>query len=321
LGTSLNSYELPGEEMTMLKGPNDRVFDPVLPGTGGAPAPDAMEDELFHRVMSRRPDTDSVPTPGRRRAARPTVSVIVPALNEELNLPFVLPKIGAWVDEVILVDGDSEDKTCQVAAALLPGIRVVPQEGRGKGAALRAGFGAASGDIIVMLDADGSMDPREIPLYVGALVAGGEFVKGTRFAQGAGTADMSLLRRCGNRLLVLTVRLLFGGRSTDLCYGYIGFWRRLLPSLRLDATGFEIETQLNVQALALGFKVVEVPSFEFKRIHGKSNLRTIPDGWRVLKTILRERLRHRPGVREERLALERGMTTDLELAASGTSGE
>jgi glycosyltransferase involved in cell wall biosynthesis len=252
---------------------------------------ESVDRELLHRVMSRQPDAGEGSNPGRRRRERPTVSVVVPAMNEEFNLPFVLPKIGTWVDEVILVDGNSQDRTREVASALLPDIRVIQQPGKGKGAALRAGFEAATGDIIVMLDADGSTNPGEIPLYVGALAAGADFVKGTRFAQGAGTADMSRLRRAGNRLLVLTVRVLFGGRCTDLCYGYIAFWRRVLPSLQLDATGFEIETQLNVQALARGLKVAEVPSFEFERIHGKSNLRTIPDGWRVLKTILRERAR------------------------------
>lgn len=216
------------------------------------------------------------------------MSVVVPALNEERNLPFVLPKIGAWVDEVILVDGHSTDRTCDVARSLLPDVRVLEQPGRGKGAALRAGFDAAEGDIIVMLDADGSTDPREIPVFVGALVAGADFVKGNRFAQGAGTADMSRLRKVGNALLVFAVRLFFGGRCSDLCYGYMAFWKRVLPRLALDADGFEIETQMSIRALGTGLRVAEVPSFEFRRLHGKSNLRTVPDGWRVLKTILRE---------------------------------
>jgi hypothetical protein len=102
---------------------------------------------------------------------------------------------------------------------------------------------------------------------------------------------MSLLRRLGNRGLVFVVRLLFGGRLSDLCYGYIAFWKRVLPQLDLDSDGFAIETQMSVRALATGLKVAEVPSFEFRRIHGKSNLRTIPDGWSVLMTILREKMR------------------------------
>jgi glycosyltransferase involved in cell wall biosynthesis len=253
-----------------------------------APSRDA---ELARLLISREPDGTNGTPPDRRRQARPRVSVIIPAVNEEANLPFVLPQIGTWIDEVILVDGNSVDRTAAVASSLLPDVRLVQQPGRGKGDALRAGFEAAQGDIIVMLDADGSTDPREIPLFVGALAAGAEFVRGTRFAQGAGTADMSFLRRCGNRLLVRAVRALFGGHCSDLCYGYVAFWKRLLPQLAPDVDGFEIETQMTVRALGLRLRVAEVPSFEFKRIHGKSNLRTMPDGWRVLKTILRERIR------------------------------
>jgi glycosyltransferase involved in cell wall biosynthesis len=255
-------------------------------------AGDAWVDETLVSLMSRQPDGGHGISAGRRRKARPAVSVVIPALNEGPNLPFVLPKIGSWIDEVILVDGASNDGTCQVARSLLPEIRIVHQRGKGKGAALRTGFEAAVGDIIVMLDADGSTDPREIPAFVGALVAGADFVKGTRFAQGAGTADMSRVRRIGNGALLVAVRLLFGGRYTDLCYGYIAFWKRVLPRLDLDAEGFEIETQMNVQALRSGLRVTEVPSFEFRRIHGKTNLRTFPDGWRVLRMILRERVRH-----------------------------
>lgn len=220
-----------------------------------------------------------------------TVSVVIPTLNEEKNLPHVLPLIPSWVHEVILVDGHSTDATVEVARALRPDIRIVMQQGRGKGDALRTGFAAATGDIIVMLDADGSTDPREIPAYVGELLSGKDFVKGSRFLQGGGTADMTLFRRVGHGGLLWLVRLLFGGRYSDLCYGYSAFWTRVLPRLNLDADGFEIETLMNVRALQANLRVAEVPSFEAPRIHGTSHLRTIPDGWRVLKTILREWVR------------------------------
>ena len=218
----------------------------------------------------------------------PTVSVIIPAKNEADNLEHVLPRIPDWVHEVILVDGHSTDKTIAVARYLLSSIRIVQQRGRGKGDALRAGFAAATGDIIVMLDADGSTDPAEIPSFVEALVAGADFVKGSRFTAGGGTADMSHLRRFGNWGFTTLVKVLFGGSFSDLCYGYNAFWRRTLPQLALDGDGFEIETIMNVRALRAGLNVVEVPSFEAERIHGVSNLRTFPDGWRVLKAIGRE---------------------------------
>jgi glycosyltransferase involved in cell wall biosynthesis len=217
-----------------------------------------------------------------------TVSVVIPALNEAANLPYVLPRIPDWVDEVLLVDGSSTDNTIEVARVLCQDIRIVMQEGRGKGAALRSGFAAATGDIIVMLDADGSTDPAELSAFVGALLAGADFAKGSRFLQGAGTADMPLYRKFGNWAFVTLVRLFFGGQYSDLCYGYNAFWKDVLPRLDLNGDGFEIETMMNVRALRAGLKIVEVPSFEAKRVYGTGRLQTIPDGWRVLKTILRE---------------------------------
>jgi glycosyltransferase involved in cell wall biosynthesis len=239
-----------------------------------------------------------------------SISVIVPTLNEAENLPHVLPLIPKDVHEVILVDGRSTDNTVEVARNLRPDIRVVYETRHGKGAALRAGFAAATGDIIVMIDADGSTDPREIPAFVGALRAGADFAKGSRFLQGGGTSDMSLLRRCGNWGLTMLVRLLFGGNYTDLCYGYNAFWRRILPQIRLDGDGFEIETMMNIRVLRANMKIAEVPSFEADRVHGIGRLRTFPDGWRVLKTIMRERFQ------PPQLAIApvaRTRTTDTEL--------
>lgn len=225
---------------------------------------------------------------------RPTISVVIPALNEAENLPHVLPRIPAFVDEVILVDGFSTDDTIAVARALLPDIRIVMQKARGKGSALCSGFEAATGDIIVMLDADGSTDPAELHGFVGVLLSGADFVKGSRFMQGGGTADMPLYRKLGNWGFVLSVRLLFGGNYSDLCYGYNAFWRDVLPHLHLDADGFEIETMMNIRALRAGLVVAEAPSFEAERVYGVGRLRTIPDGWRVLKTIVKEWLQTRP---------------------------
>jgi glycosyltransferase involved in cell wall biosynthesis len=256
-----------------------------------------VRPSLNHALSATPPASDSFPTiaPSDAIATRPRVSVVIPALNEAENLPYVLPRIPQWVDEVLLVDGNSSDATVEVAHSLWPDIRIIQQQGRGKGAALRSGFAAATGDIIVMLDADGSTDPAEMGLFIQVLCNGADFVKASRFLQGAGTSDMPLHRQFGNEVLTLLVRLLFGCRFSDLCYGYNAFWARVLPLLELDGDGFEIETMMNVRALRAGLKVVEMPSFEAERVHGVGRLRTIPDGWRVLKTIIKERLRpHRP---------------------------
>lgn len=252
------------------------------------------------------------------------VSVVIPALNEAQNLPHVLPRIPAWVHEVLLVDGNSTDGTAEVGMRLRQDVRIVQQTGRGKGAALRSGFAAATGNIIVMLDADGSTDPAEIPAFVGALLTGADFAKGSRYLQGGGTADISFFRALGNSALLLLVRVLFGYRYSDLCYGYNAFWRRALPHLQLDCDGFEIETMMNLRAALAGLRVVEVPSYEAPRIFGESRLRAIPDGWRVLKTILRERFAT-PVIRlvppagtlagDSHMQLSKEVHADVEIAA------
>ena len=163
------------------------------------------------------------------------------------------------------------------------------QAGQGKGNALKAGFAACNGDIIVMLDADGSADPGEIPRFIAALMCGNDFAKGTRFLKGGGSQDITLLRRLGNHGFCWLVNLLFWIRFSDLCYGYNAFWRYCLDAIEIDCDGFEIETQISLRIHKAGLKIAEVPSFEHPRIHGQSKLRTFRDGWRVLRTILAER--------------------------------
>jgi glycosyltransferase involved in cell wall biosynthesis len=224
----------------------------------------------------------------------PRVSVIIPTLNEAENLPHVFADLPHDVHEVIIVDGFSTDGTRDVARYLRPDAKIVRQERRGKGDALRCGFEAATGDILVMLDADGSADPGEIPAFVEALMQGVDFAKGTRFSPGGGSSDITRLRSAGNRVLNGIVNVLFGTAYSDLCYGYNAFWRHCLGAMNIDCTGFEVETLINIRIARAGLKVCEVPSFERGRIHGQSNLNTFRDGGRVLRTILRERVRRMP---------------------------
>jgi glycosyltransferase involved in cell wall biosynthesis len=220
--------------------------------------------------------------------APPRVSIVIPTLNEARNLPHVFARLPAWIHEIVLVDGNSTDGTTGVARALFPDVRIVGQSGRGKGNALRCGFEACTGDIIVMLDADGSADPAEIDAFVDALCAGADFAKGSRFVEGGGSSDITVTRRLGNWFFSTLVNVLYGTRYSDLCYGYNAFWRRCLPAINVDCEGFEVETLINIRVARAGLRVVEVASFEQDRIHGESNLRTFRDGFRVLRTIFRE---------------------------------
>jgi glycosyltransferase involved in cell wall biosynthesis len=231
----------------------------------------------------------------------PRVSVVIPTYNEAKNLPHVFALMPEDVHEVIVVDGRSVDDTIATARSLRPDVKIVMQNRIGKGNAMACGFAAATGDVIVMLDADGSADPREIPRFVAALVDGADFAKGTRFANGGGSSDITRMRAWGNRWLNRTANALFGTRYTDLCYGYNAFWRHCLPFLELDASGlqqderlwgdgFEIETLINTRVAKAKLRIVEVPSFEFERIHGQSNLNTWRDGVRVLRALAVERV-------------------------------
>jgi len=241
--------------------------------------------------------------PDRRATRRTKISVVVPAMNEEKNIGSVLSELPEGLHEVILVDGNSKDDTVEAARRAYPSIRVTSQSGRGKGDAFRTGFAAVTGNLVVMLDADGSADPAEISRFVDALEAGADFAKGSRYMEGGGSADITRLRSLGNTILSGTANALHGTHFTDLCYGYNAFWARCLPFISLDVPGFEVETLINLRMASAGMKITEVPSYEKERIHGESNLKTFRDGFRVLGTIFKE-ARRRRGLRVLRPAGE-----------------
>jgi hypothetical protein len=238
--------------------------------------------------------------PDRRSTRKTKVSVVVPAMNEEKNIGHVLSELPEGLHEVILVDGNSKDNTIEAARQAYPSIRVTTQSGRGKGDAFRTGFAAVTGNLVVMLDADGSADPAEIPRFVAALEAGADFAKGSRYMEGGGSADITKLRSLGNSVLSGTANVLHGTHFTDLCYGYNAFWARCLPFISLDVPGFEVETLINLRMASSGMKITEVPSYEKERLYGASNLKTFRDGFRVLGTIFKEARRRRT-LRHERL--------------------
>lgn len=269
---------------------------PHSPSPDGAPIiHTACDDRTTLRKSSANNGVGVMRKPNNKLPAHKTttVTLVIPAKNEAGNIGWVLEQVPACVDEIIIVDGHSTDATLVTARSCRPDVCVVAQPGIGKGDALRAGFQEASGDIIVMIDADGSMSPQEIPHFLYFLANGYDFVKGSRFMGGGGSLDITRLRRLGNQGLLLLMNRLYGAHLTDLCYGFCAFHRRYLDFLDLTTPGFEIETQLTISALQAGLRIAEVPSLEMPRRHGRSNLRTLRDGTRVLRTVLRH---HRSGI-------------------------
>ncbi|MCL0053247.1 glycosyltransferase family 2 protein [Dehalococcoidales bacterium] len=218
-----------------------------------------------------------------------TITVLICTLNEEESLPYVLPKIPEWVNEILLVDGHSTDRTVEVARELKPEIKVLYQPGKGKGDALRYGIKHASGDIIVTLDADGSTDPEEMAKFIEPLLNGYDFAKGSRFLNNR--PKMPLHRRFGNWVLVTTANLLYGTKYTDICSGYNAFWKSAIEKVNLSRDGFEMEQEMNVKIKKAGLKVIEVSCQDKGRLGGTSKTQDLKQGLVDLITIVRERFR------------------------------
>ncbi len=276
----------------------------AAPDTAGSAPADGGHPWLVGREAVATPHQPRFVRTRWPRKVSTKVSVVIPAMNEERNIGWVLERLPGDIDDVVLVDGDSVDATVAVSRTVRPDIRVVRQDRPGKGAALRAGFAAARGDVIVMIDADRSMDPVEIDGFLALLAEGYDLVKGSRFLTDGGTADMERVRRCGNAALRGLANGLYRTRFTDLCYGFVAFRREVLATLTLEADGFEIETEIVVRAVKSGLRVAEVPSFEAPRAYGESNLNTWSDGSRVLRTMLYHRFARRVPVPVPELAME-----------------
>ncbi len=261
-------------------------FTPQLLQPGLAPAHEKLQGRISNKEITSNQQNHQ----GLLR-----ITVVIPTLNEARNLYHVLPRIPSIVNEVILVDGHSTDDTIAVAQQLLPTIKVIEQSGKGKGEALRAGYAASTGDIIITLDGDGSADPNDIPRLVAALLAGYDFVKGSRFIQGGGSHHITPLRLLGGTWLNTVASILFKIQTTDLCHNYNAFWRYCLNYIDItDCHGFEVNTLITLRAHLANLKVVEVPSFEQMRFYGQSKLHPLRDGWGVLRTIIKERSKGSP---------------------------
>ncbi|HEU5258360.1 MAG TPA: glycosyltransferase [Vicinamibacterales bacterium] len=216
----------------------------------------------------------------------PTVAVVVPCLNEAHSIAKVVADFRASLPDarIVVVDNASTDGTAEIAFAA--GAEVVRETRRGKGFALLTGLRhAAPADIFVMVDGDGTYPAESAPLFVARIQAGADMVIGTRL-EGAGEGAFPVGHSWGNRLFNTVVRLLFGIRTLDLFSGYRALTSRLLEQSPLIAKGFEIETELSIQAFVNHFRVDEVPvTYRARTGDSKSKLRTVGDGSRILLAI------------------------------------
>ncbi len=219
-----------------------------------------------------------------------SVSLVIPTLNEARNLPHVLPLIPPLGElrEVVLVDGQSTDETVQVARELLPEIRVVVQRGKGKSDAVRRGVEEATGDYVLIMDADGSQDPQDISHYISGALDGFDLVKGSRYISGGGSDDESRLRRLLVWVTDTAANILWGTRFTDIVYGMFLVRRQSFLDLGLDCNGFGLETQLMARASRRGFRILEIPVVESPRRYGSSHLSVVRDGWHIGSTVFVE---------------------------------
>jgi glycosyltransferase involved in cell wall biosynthesis len=212
------------------------------------------------------------------------LTVVIPAKDESANIAAVLDGLG-HVGKVIVVSADYEHTKPIVDR--YPNAYFHLWLTPGKGEAMRAGLNRAATKYVMCMDADGSHDPEELKWAWDAFNNGASVVKGSRAL--GGSSDLTSLRRLGNAFLTGVYNLIYRQNLTDLCYGYIGATKQVLDNLDLDAVGFEIEAEFMARSAKAGYEIKEFPSFEYDRLHGKSNLYPIRDGFRILYTIVRNR--------------------------------
>ena len=217
------------------------------------------------------------------------VTVVIPTKNEEGLIADIIEAARPHADEILVVDGHSTDRTREIAADM--GARVVLDAGRGKGEALRRSFVEARHDILVFIDADGSHEPRDIPLLVEPILRGeAELVIASRTRGGSdelhGTAEQ-LLRYIGSQLIMLAINYRWQVRLTDSQNGFRALRRDAARALRLKSNLTTIEQEMLMRALKCGCRVVEIPSHEFERRWGVSKVSVWRLWWAYLWSLMR----------------------------------
>ena len=219
------------------------------------------------------------------------LSIIIPAKDEEATLPRVLEDLNATIPrlqcdvEVIVVDDHSRDRTSAIARAL--GARLVENRRKpGKGNALRAGFEAAAGDLLLMMDADYSHRPEDIPEFLSGMRDGVGLVIGSRVF--GGSEEYTHVRALGNVFLSASLGVCTGRYLSDALNGFKLFRRDVFTDFHYTSRMFEIEIELIANTLRKGYRVVEVISHERARAGGVMKSRVVRHGTRFLARIVWE---------------------------------
>ena len=217
------------------------------------------------------------------------VTAVIPAKNEEEGIEKIIKNVSRFVDEVLVVDGHSKDKTRQIAKEC--GAKVVLDGGKGKGDGIRTGIRKAKGDIIVFIDADGSHNPKDIPKLIKPIKNGeADLVVASRAKGGSDEVRLDLdglFRQIGSEIAAILVNFRWRANLTDIQNGFRAIRRKTALALKLESDGFEIEEEMIMKCLKRGVRIMEVAGHEYQRRWGVSKLPTI-QAWRFLLTLFKE---------------------------------
>ena len=219
------------------------------------------------------------------------VTVVIPTLNEEEAIGEVVEGFVKRGYRVLVIDGNSQDRTREIAKE--KGAEVVIQSGKGKGQAVAEAFEIVNSDVLVLIDGDGSYLPEEVDKLLEPIKRGiADHVVGNRFAnfeKGAFTR----LNLFGNKVLNFFFRFAYGIELRDILSGYRAMTKEVYKNADLKKPGFEVETELTVETIAKGFRIMEVP-ITYRKRGGRTKLNPLKDGFKIGKTIYELLSRYSP---------------------------
>lgn len=214
------------------------------------------------------------------------VSVIIPALNEVGSIGQVLNDIPKdAVDEILVADGGSKDGTAELVTKM--GYRIVTQEKKGYGAAIMSGVNQSAGDMVLIINADGSQNPKDIPLLLSKMGEGYDMVLASRYLPGAGSEDDTILHYIGNKIFTFLCNILYGLKVSDVLYFFFAAKKEIFEKVKPTSLDAGICVELPIKTHKAGFKIGEIPSFEKKRTAGKAKVNAFTAGFKILIRVIK----------------------------------